>query len=1073
MLNKQEALTTAEVLKIQKDWQNYHNGVISDDQLILDVQKAWSRKGDPLSTAEIDFALQMRSSFTEAIIAQNSLGAKETLIVSEAFTIFIERGDYPFLAYLAAQPNIISALNKYGGFGTQLAKLIEIAQIIGEENLAQLEINDWDIDPTNEHSGEMQWLVEEVNKDTLREYLKEWVKAAENEYANSPHEVYAKRLANLVYNEALKRKQVSTTNSRPSGLEMGFGPDDIRPVSGGAPDHEDVQQQNEHQQQVGTPALGEPNESRSEVTANESAASAKQTDKIQPDVQQISKEPVEIKVEGNSAPNINDNYTDRVGGPLNLPAPQDMAERLTFILRSIEDLNLLSQIKQLARAQTALSERKEKSLAYLGQLKKDGLLFVDEALLDRISDGSLYDETILEDPDQIAVINEAFKYASSAKRSFDNYLSMREKYKQEQSVINAVIESKRLLLEQTLNTLDAENNPATLKLVLIDVDGQEAAYVRGQAEVEIPVDSLLGKISNAELAGFLAHEAIVHSRQDNALIRLLLKRLRNTNGAIGVTLNSIEEKQAVHRAYWEMFPAEEPSMNFVSSVIDFYTDRPLTQSETEHAELMEQSYKDHRDKFVEMAERKYTYDVTKVAMQVLQREGCRSFFEGLGPAHSQERKDTIAYVFDPAIVGQHAEELTRLGLIFINEDLEVSGWNDSVEESTRSLLVKIIKAKQFKLAPYINADHDAYMNRPHEREAWDFQRRVELSAAKITETNPEIANIDDDASYDDGYHSQDQQQQQMGPIESSSEPDFSDLTASDPLPKSESEIDEWMEAIDDKYSMSGEAEGDYLGSVSKFLIGDQLEKLVGNLHDLHWPDQQDGIALYQAWQTATELIPEGPLALPPYFAVQLGGDFSDILSLVEQSFENREQMHEILKDRPHLITDYNSYMDSIPARQKAGDLFSTFEEIVRRRENALNASIAKFMHQMGLPAPLIKLDRDCKTPGSVDGVYHTAQGVLELNGTLVLQGDKPSINLINLIAHELTHYEQDVLIIRHLADELNIGVDPDETDSAKVWEEYQKTFLLDRSERFFAEVLKQREGHKLSEGEGYTRQSID
>lgn len=94
-----------------------------------------------------------------------------------------------------------------------------------------------------------------------------------------------------------------------------------------------------------------------------------------------------------------------------------------------------------------------------------------------------------------------------------------------------------------------------------------------------------------------------------------------------------------------------------------------------------------------------------------------------------------------------------------------------------------------------------------------------------------------------------------------------------------------------------------------------------------------------------------------------------------------------------------------------------------------------------------------------DGRYMPGTGWSSFSQDFYFRGNKAEI--VNLLAHEGTHFEQDVTSIRRLADELNIGVQATPEQAAELSRLYQQrngAFLYDE---FRDQVLQSRNGQRL------------
>ncbi len=135
------------------------------------------------------------------------------------------------------------------------------------------------------------------------------------------------------------------------------------------------------------------------------------------------------------------------------------------------------------------------------------------------------------------------------------------------------------------------------------------------------------------------------------------------------------------------------------------------------------------------------------------------------------------------------------------------------------------------------------------------------------------------------------------------------------------------------------------------------------------------------------------------------------------TFHNDADMRRLLKGHPQLLSRY----EAIRAEEAVHtEMRQELDGILEARAKQLEEAAEQLCHELGIPPIQIKFFErlaHSNKSGQYDGGTNTTW-LLEsqaLSASVV-----PGADLIDILAHELTHAEQDALRIRHLADDLHI-----------------------------------------------------
>jgi hypothetical protein len=161
--------------------------------------------------------------------------------------------------------------------------------------------------------------------------------------------------------------------------------------------------------------------------------------------------------------------------------------------------------------------------------------------------------------------------------------------------------------------------------------------------------------------------------------------------------------------------------------------------------------------------------------------------------------------------------------------------------------------------------------------------------------------------------------------------------------------------------------------------------------------------------------------------------------------------HPAIKERFDLAQDTHSAYLSL-----CDQLAPQYE----RRGQALTRCFADLASARNLPSPQVIVD-DLIPAG---GMYYPGRARIGVTGQEAAQPGLSAL-LVDKLLHEFTHFERDVLSIRRLADDLDIGRKASFAQRQRLSEAYGAAFDQQLDERFLDAVLKVRRGRPLTPDE--------
>lgn len=185
--------------------------------------------------------------------------------------------------------------------------------------------------------------------------------------------------------------------------------------------------------------------------------------------------------------------------------------------------------------------------------------------------------------------------------------------------------------------------------------------------------------------------------------------------------------------------------------------------------------------------------------------------------------------------------------------------------------------------------------------------------------------------------------------------------------------------------------------------------------------------------------------------------FQNTLNLMMNDFGNERAIEQALKDYPELLQSYRD----VRLAQKHSSLFkdqadAAFEDRVQQATEYA----AKTAGSANLPAPRIEIVE------SIDEhITSTHNGNKIFLTRSMFLGDQPSVQLAKAIGEGITRISQQSLVMRDIADKMEIGTKPTSQEIKRLGIKYAKACGMTEgatSREFVQGVLKLRDGKRLS-----------
>lgn len=221
------------------------------------------------------------------------------------------------------------------------------------------------------------------------------------------------------------------------------------------------------------------------------------------------------------------------------------------------------------------------------------------------------------------------------------------------------------------------------------------------------------------------------------------------------------------------------------------------------------------------------------------------------------------------------------------------------------------------------------------------------------------------------------------------------------------------------------------------------------------------VELANHWQSDSGIVPYGLEPFPLldvsllHYLCSLSASFQwSEPSGAEQAYEGYRQYKEELAELNPDV-DANAYQ-AVLARLESAE--EEIKQITERRVNCLQPLLNQISRALNLPnAMLSATDRDCCA------AYVVGTGCIEVNRDILME-DKPlSEELMSSLLHEMGHMEQDVLVIRKIADDLNLVFGQHSKLLLPLYERYAAGIGYAPQSMFLLAVLRLRNDQRLNE----------
>lgn len=221
------------------------------------------------------------------------------------------------------------------------------------------------------------------------------------------------------------------------------------------------------------------------------------------------------------------------------------------------------------------------------------------------------------------------------------------------------------------------------------------------------------------------------------------------------------------------------------------------------------------------------------------------------------------------------------------------------------------------------------------------------------------------------------------------------------------------------------------------------------------------VTLVNIWRSEQGLVPEG---LEPFRMLDLNLLFH--LCQISSSFqwgERVEEFYERYKEHHERLAATDPYNDTITHEQLTAIAEELEKELVRITEcriNSLQPVASKISSLLNLPVARLE-----STDEDVNAAYLIGSGKVQVNRQILME-DKPlSEEVMSSLLHEIGHMEQDVLVIRMIADEIGLKFGQHSQQLEKLYERYAAGIGYAPDSMFLLAVLRLRADKPLTPGE--------
>lgn len=256
----------------------------------------------------------------------------------------------------------------------------------------------------------------------------------------------------------------------------------------------------------------------------------------------------------------------------------------------------------------------------------------------------------------------------------------------------------------------------------------------------------------------------------------------------------------------------------------------------------------------------------------------------------------------------------------------------------------------------------------------------------------------------------------------------------------------------------------------------RLKDFVEDLARRPWGNAPDASEQYRKWSKADQKLADAKRELLNEMTEKLGGniEIDDPIEKFDKNWDNEKVLEQNLKEEPKILEDYRRLRQE---ERENESLRKQVDQVVRAREAGLRPLIEKYCRDLKIPVPefelVSELGRDYR------GIYKPGRGKVEVLEKSVMSGERPSAEFLNTLFHELTHVEQDALMIKRIADKLKLGTNPTAAERAELKRQYlletagktaptekaevEKSAKQWLSDEWLNKVIEQRNGQPLSE----------
>ncbi len=291
---------------------------------------------------------------------------------------------------------------------------------------------------------------------------------------------------------------------------------------------------------------------------------------------------------------------------------------------------------------------------------------------------------------------------------------------------------------------------------------------------------------------------------------------------------------------------------------------------------------------------------------------------------------------------------------------------------------------------------------------------------------------------------------------------------------------------EDRAADSTAASLDFTTSAKEKVSGSGIAKLWWPERDIYNLSSEQRYELLQ--HIRTPLFQEAPINDFSRRIIDATRDWTDITHLKNQSKTQRDALFEAtrhvqqmvddgvipihlaarthehalieeeLADKPDELSKYRQYTD---ARNKYSQTTEALRTELDRRASDLTQTINEFARAHGLPSIRVSHAQDL---GAAAANYNTGTGIMTIRDERLLSPDRTA-ELVGSTYHELVHSEQDVIIMRSVADELGIGKMATAEQIAEMQKRLLETAKINADMKRVVQVLKLRDGVPLTEEE--------